>query len=382
MRYTFVCFFSAVPPESGAGRVSYDLARFVPGERTLIQLGTSDKDWSEASGLRVIQFQQDGDGRWDKLCGIPRFVRRVVEQLKASRTDVVVLEGASWVLYIWLLLRAIRKALPRLKVVYHAHNVEYLLRREKHGRLVCGLTRWTEGRLLRSADHSFAVSEVDRDAFDRLYGVRPALLPNGIDISQFSEVSEKAIQTCRERYDLDANTVLFMGSYAYKPNGEAIDFLITQVMPMVLERKPNARLAIIGGDVPYHREWLRCPGVIPDEWVAPFVQSCVVSVAPIFSGSGTRLKILTSLAAGIPVVTTVKGAEGLHVTNNEEVLLSSGADEFAENIIRLLGAPYQRIEMGSNGMETVEEKYYWKLLATDFHRQISSVILSWSHSSR
>ena len=122
MRYAFVCFFPAAPPESGAGRVSYDLARFVPVDSTLIQLGSIDSDWVDPAGLRVIQIQQGGEGRWRKMFGIPRFVGRVVERLAELRPDVVVLEGASWVLYHWLLMRSLRKGLPGVKIVYHAHK--------------------------------------------------------------------------------------------------------------------------------------------------------------------------------------------------------------------------------------------------------------------
>jgi len=374
MRQAFVCFFPAFPPESGAGRVSYDLARFVPGESILIQLGSVDADWLDSTGLRVIQFAQGWDGRWGKLGGIFRFVRRIVERLEATQPDVVILEGASWVLYHWWLLRAIRKRLPRVKVVYHAHNVEYLLRSDRHGVLVPKITRFAEGALLRAVDHAFAVSDADRDAFQSLYGTRPSLLPNGVDLSQFADVSEDAIAACRERYGLGSSTILFMGSYAYPPNREAIDLLVNEVMPRVLERRPDARLAIIGGEVPYRRDWLLSPGVIPDEWVAPFVSSCALSVAPIFSGSGTRLKIIESLAAGVPVVATPKGAEGLHLVGEGGLLLRSSVSGFIESITGLLDDCDYRCGLRMRGAGRVARLFDWRGIAENFATELRMMV--------
>lgn len=189
---------------------------------------------------------------------------------------------------------------------------------------------WAEGRILREADISFAVSDIDSRQFEKLYGIRPKLLPNGVDIDRFEQVTNEDVQRAKLKYGLDDRTLLFMGLYHYKPNKEGIDFLVKSVMPEMLQQYPEIKLAIIGSEVPYNKPWLIKPGIIQYEELPSFVKACSIGVAPIFSGSGTRLKILEYMAAGIPVVSTTKGAEGITVEDGQNILIADDADGFIE----------------------------------------------------
>jgi polysaccharide biosynthesis protein PslH len=372
MPVAFICFFAAAPPSGGAGSVTCALAATLADDRLLVQPGPAERRFLTPGGLPVWQLRLVGDRGWRKLLGIPGYVRRVVDLVQRAGADVVVLEGASWVLYHWWLLRRLRRRCPSLTVLYHAHNVEYELRRQRHGWLVQRLTRWAEGRVLRGVAQSFAVSERDRDAFQRLYGVRPLLLPNGVDYRRFAEVTADAITACRRMHRLGTDVILFMGSYAYPPNREAIDFLVTAVLPLVVARCPTAELAITGGPVPYRRPWLRAAGLLPDGQVPPFIRCCAVSVAPIFSGSGTRLKILESLAGGVPVVATGKGAEGLMLEPGSEILLAESAADFAAALVALLGDPDRRRRLGTCGQRQVASRYDWAALVPELSRVIAA----------
>jgi len=372
MSIAFICFFAAAPPTGGAGTVSCALAEAVVGERLLVQPGPVERCFLTPGGLPVWQLPLISDRGWRKLMGIPDYVRRVVGLVQRVGADVVVLEGASWVLYHWWLLRRLRRRWPTMTVLYHAHNVEYELRRQRHGWLAHRLTHWAEGQVLRGVAQSFAVSERDRDAFRDLYGVVPLLLPNGVDSRRFAGVAEGAITACRRMHRLGENVILFMGAYAYPPNREAIDFLVTSVLPLVLAHCPSAELAIIGGPAPHRRPWLRAFGLLPDEQVPPFIRCCAVSVAPIFSGSGTRLKILESLAAGVPVVATRKGAEGLTLEPGSEILLAEGATDIAAALVTLLGDPDRRRQLGACGQRQVASRYDWAVLVPTLSQVIDS----------
>ncbi|WP_295430226.1 glycosyltransferase family 4 protein [uncultured Thiodictyon sp.] len=372
MRVAFVCFFAAAPPSGGAGSVTCALAEALADDRLLVQPGPAERRFLTPGGLPVWQLRLVGDRGWRKLLGIPGYVRRVVRLVQRGRVEVVVLEGASWVFYHWWLLQRLRRSGARLTVLYHAHNVEYELRQQRHGSLVRWLTRWAEGRVLRGVTQSFAVSEPDRDAFQRLYGVAPLLLPNGVDSRRFAGVTAAASAVCRRMHQLGEDVILFMGSYTYPPNREAIDFLVTGVLPLVLAHCPRVELAIIGGPVPYRRPWLRAAGLLPDEQVPPFIRCCTVSVAPIFSGSGTRLKILESLAAGVPVVATRKGAEGLTLAPGVEILLAEGAADFAAALVALLRDPDRRRQLGACGQRQVASRYDWTVLVPTLSRVIAA----------
>jgi glycosyltransferase involved in cell wall biosynthesis len=275
-------------------------------------------------------------------------------------------------MYHWMLFLAIRRAAPQAKVIYHSHNVEYLLRSQRHSRAVAILTWWAEGRLVRNADVAMAVSEVDQDHFARLYHVRPMLLPNGVDVERFAYPDPDAVDRLRRIYSLDRYTLLFAGFYAYGPNHQAIDFLVRSVMPALRERYPSATLALTGGGAPYHEPWIKNVGAIPYDDFPAFVTACGIAVAPIFSGSGTRLKILEAMAAGVPIVATEKAAEGLSVRHGEEILFASDKDEFVRRLSEVFKEPRLASHLRRNAQRKVAAEFSWQVIVRNFECHINN----------
>jgi glycosyltransferase involved in cell wall biosynthesis len=161
-----------------------------------------------------------------------------------------------------------------------------------------------------------------------------------------------------------------MGLTAYKPNREAVEFLVDRVFPGLITHLPEARLAVIGGDVGHEKAWLIAPGNIPYRDIPAFIAACDVCVAPIFSGSGTRLKILEYLAASKPVVSTSKGAEGLQVEAGKNIVMAEEGD-FAEAVEGLLRNPDRAAKLGAAGIKVVEEHYSWRRLLADFQGHLT-----------
>jgi glycosyltransferase involved in cell wall biosynthesis len=257
--------------------------------------------------------------------------------------------------------------MPQIRIVYHSHNVEYLLRYQRHHRAIAVLTRWAEAKLVKHADLATAVSKVDQDHFARLYGVKPVLLPNGVDAARFEGVDSEGIVRFRSAFGLDQHTLLFAGFYSYAPNREAIDFLVRSMMPALRERYASATLALTGGGAPYHEPWLRNVGSIAYEDFAEFVAACAVAVAPIFSGSGTRLKILEAMAARIPVVATEKAAEGLDLKHGKDILFANTTDEFVGCIENLFYNPALAAGLRERAAMTVA-RFSWETIADEFER--------------
>jgi glycosyltransferase involved in cell wall biosynthesis len=85
-----------------------------------------------------------------------------------------------------------------------------------------------------------------------------------------------------------------------------------------------------------------------------------IAVAPLLTGSGTRLKILEAWAAGLPVVSTTIGAEGLPIQDGETALLADGAEAFASAISRLLTCSELRRKMGGAGRLLLEKEFTWE----------------------
>jgi polysaccharide biosynthesis protein PslH len=204
-----------------------------------------------------------------------------------------------------------------------------------------------------------------------LYGVRPALVPNSVDIERFEVVPNSSIARMRSVHGLSAETLLFSGFYAYPPNREAIDFLVKSIMPALRKRHPCANLALTGGGAPYDEAWIKNTGALPYENFAAFVAGCGIAVAPIFSGSGTRLKVLEAMAAGLPLVATDKAVEGLGLRGGEHFLKASSESDFVNAIDCLYKEPAIAGGLRAKALEKVAE-FGWPRIASDFAQTLTS----------
>jgi GT2 family glycosyltransferase/glycosyltransferase involved in cell wall biosynthesis len=143
-------------------------------------------------------------------------------------------------------------------------------------------------------------------------------------------------------------TLLFLGSFRHAPNQEALNWFAGQVMPRVREREPRVRLIVIGSDPPPRHSLpddgaIELMGFVED--VREPLARYAIFICPILSGSGVRVKLLEAFAAGIPVVSTGLGAEGLASNDGEICALADSPEEFAERVVKLLGKPDTAEEM-------------------------------------
>jgi len=101
-------------------------------------------------------------------------------------------------------------------------------------------------------------------------------------------------------------------------------------------------------------------GEVPD--VRPYYQQAKVSVVPLRSGGGTRIKILEAMACGRPVVSTSVGCEGLHVVDGEHLLVADTPADFAERVVTLLKDQALRERLSRKARELVESQYDWSVM--------------------
>src|SRR5262249_41717987 len=117
-------------------------------------------------------------------------------------------------------------------------------------------------------------------------------------------------------------------------------------------KNPAAVEKIVSGD-----ERIELSGAVNDA-VAELARA-KVAIVPLLAGSGTRIKILEAWAAGVPVVSTTLGAEGLGARNGEHLLLADSPVSFQEAVSALLDAPALRRRIGSAGRYLFECEFTW-----------------------
>jgi glycosyltransferase involved in cell wall biosynthesis len=211
------------------------------------------------------------------------------------------------------------------------------------------------------------VSERDRQEMTRRcpFG-RTIVVPNGVDTRAFQPVA-----------DLEAPGVLFTASFDYQPNLDAAAELCEVIWPRVQATVPEATLSIVGRNPPARlllECWLRGIEVaanVPD--LAPYAARCSVSAVPVRVGGGSRLKILTSLALGLPVVTTSLGLEGLGLAEGEGVLVEDDPARFADLLARLLRDRPLRASLSQAGRAAMEARYDWHQILLPYERHLISL---------
>jgi glycosyltransferase involved in cell wall biosynthesis len=179
-------------------------------------------------------------------------------------------------------------------------------------------------------------------------------VPNGVDLEHFKAASPRS----------RLPQVVHVGGLNWAPNLQGAKWLFDDVWPRVRRAVPEASLVLVGrmGAAPVE-QWGSRPGVVCQgevDDVRPHFASASVSVVPLHTGGGTRLKILNAWAMATPVVSTRKGCEGLPAKHNENLLIGDSADGFADAIVRLLRSPELRESLAASGRALVESEYGWQ----------------------
>jgi glycosyltransferase involved in cell wall biosynthesis len=150
-------------------------------------------------------------------------------------------------------------------------------------------------------------------------------------------------------------TIGFIGSFAYEPNGDAAEELITRIWPQVRARLPQAALVLAGPRPERVPSFNRMQGNGRDAGIEftgllsnvdHFYESVQLVCCPIRSGSGTRIKIIEAAAHGIPVAATRMAAEGLNFVDGVEIVLTDSPGSISQACIELLSDPVCCREIG------------------------------------
>ena len=162
----------------------------------------------------------------------------------------------------------------------------------------------------------------------------------------------------------DEEAVVFSGNMEYHPNLTAVRFFRREVWPRLRECSPNLVWRLVGKNPGAVQRYTagdpRIEVTGPVENAVCEIARSRVAIVPLLSGSGTRLKILEAWAAGLPVVSTTIGAEGLPVKDGETALLADGAEAFAEAVRRLFTCTDLRRKIGNAGRLLLEKEFTWE----------------------
>ncbi len=220
-----------------------------------------------------------------------------------------------------------------------------------------------EAAAVRSADITTTVSPVDAEAVRALVpGARVDVITNGVD-TQWYDPAAVTTPAMREE------TVGFTGAMSFGPNVDAAIWLCEEVLPILRERRPGARIRLIGRDPAPAVQALASDavdvtGTVDD--VRPEILACPVIAVPMVNGSGVKNKLLEAMALGRPVVSTTLGIESLTVQDDIQLLVADTAPEFAAAIERLLDDAAAQARLGAAARAFVVDSHSWDSVAAAF----------------
>ena len=155
-------------------------------------------------------------------------------------------------------------------------------------------------------------------------------------------------------------------------NIEAVQFFAEQILPLIQEKIPEAKLHVVGQKpskevLSLASDSIIIHGTVPD--VRPFFREAELYVVPLLYGGGTRLRILEAAACGKAIVTTSIGVEGLDFIPGKDLMVADSPTEFAKAVIKLIKNEDKRKYLGQRAQQ-VSRNYDWETIGSSFLRLI------------
>jgi glycosyltransferase involved in cell wall biosynthesis len=292
-----------------------------------------------------------------RSAGVARAVR---DEARRQRPDVLYLDHLDSLVY-----ERLRGDVP---VVIDMHNVYSRLARraaaEAGGRVrPLYLRRETEllarmeRRAVEIADTILAVSEEDAAYFSDLGAKRVVLVPNGVDCAAYDGPREPHARR---------PTMLYVGALGWPPNASAARYLATEVLPVVRRTVADARVVIVGRNPPADllalardNPHVEIAADVPD--VTPYFRDADLLAVPLETGGGTRLKILEAFAAGLPVVSTPVGCEGIAADDGRHLVIAE-RPQFAAAVASLMVDPARGGALAARAKLLAQTRYDWSVV--------------------
>jgi len=265
------------------------------------------------------------------------------------------------------------------KIFLRAHNIEHIIWQR--------ITESTKNSIKKAyLKHlTKTLKNYEFKSLDKYDGIIPI---SYVDAEFFTSITQSPVKAISFGIDADKidmkehkraeNALFHIGSMNWMPNIEGIKWFLNEVWPLISDTIPELKLYLAGRGMP---EWISSlnlknvvvVGEVPDAY--EFIRSKSISIAPLFSGSGIRIKIIESMALGRTVISTSIGAEGINYTNGKNIMIADDKESFLEAAATLYSDPEKSKKIGKNARDLILQQHNNKLLVkqmVDFYREVKN----------
>ena len=298
----------------------------------------------------------------------PDFDTLLIKTLKNNSFDVIHLESLFMTPYIHTL-----RNFSKAKIILRSHNLEYMIwerlarktinpAKKMYLNILSKQLKTYESSVINTIDGIAAISMDDRVKYEKLGCTKPMkTIPFGIDIKKY-KFKEKLV---------DANNIKFfhLGSMDWKPNLEAVTWLIEAIWPSLSEQHNNISLHLAGRNMP---SWMLENNNLNNitnhsevDSASDFISSNDIMIVPLISAGGMRVKIIEGMALGKTIISTKVGAEGINYKDGENILIANTISEFQQVVAMLTKHPEMIEAIGKNAREFVSNYYNNNLITSN-----------------
>ena len=386
------------PPSRGGTQIrTFNLLQYIVKKHdvTLITQRARDVQESEINSLReyvseLVVFPEPQSATKNILAKVTRFIQAWVESIPSNVQHIYSPEIQAWIdqrvknqefavitcehsvnaIYIrpeWQ---------KQLTTVINSHSSVYKTCKNqletntseypRRDRIYLPLLRRYEQKTLSKFSQVVVTTQEDREQMQILApDAKINIIPNGVDLELFP---------CRQN-DPGGYSLVFVGGLDYFANIDAVCFFAKEVLPLLQQQFPQSTFIIVGGNPSpevtalAEKTGVTVTGRVPS--VVEYLHQATVAVAPLRTGFGIKNKTLEYMAAGIPVVASDNGLEGLEIDNPPIALRANTVDEYIQAITNLFQDAQLRNTLSINGRQIIEQKYTWEQASYQYQQVFS-----------
>lgn len=294
------------------------------------------------------------------------FTTLLTHLLSENTFDIIQIEGSYMALYIETL-----RAYSKAKIILRSHNIEHEIWERMSLNEANPVKKWYfsmlaekiknfEDTTLHSFDAIVAITSRDADYYQKQgYKGIVTTINAGANLELFTP----------DNSHTEKDSICFLAGLDWLPNKQGLDWFLSEVWPVIMNRYPQVSLHLAGKAMPdsYYKlqnQQTVVHGMIPD--AIEYLQKYEIFIVPLLSGGGMRLKVVEGMALAKCIISTTIGAEGIDYTASHNISIADTPEEWVERISFLIENPLKRIEIGQQALQLSQQKYNWKNLVDAF----------------